>query len=258
MDTRVRLDDQIGVWSTQENSTKVAIHLAGLPNAPNPIPGITEFLLDCGFSILQPHYPGSYDSGGTFDPYGAYRCVFEWADGLSNGTVVDIKSGETVGPADVDLLSCHSYGTFTGMTALRRGFSPRFAVFFTTSFAYGKAGYAFGQIGDRSEDARWVVEGFPLTFRPQSPSIIEEFYIVNSAADLAVDPCESFTSCFVVTPGSDPGLDAQRSLEGAKAFIEGHPERFILGGSMVAEGAGHAVKSMLTASVKASLREWCG
>jgi len=89
---RVKKADQVANWTTPNiDYEKVAIHLPGLPNKPTPIPGITQFLVNNGYAVLQPHYPGTYDSGGGFNPYKAHECIAFWKNEIENGKLYDVK-----------------------------------------------------------------------------------------------------------------------------------------------------------------------
>ncbi|MEV5721548.1 hypothetical protein AB0L41_47485 [Amycolatopsis mediterranei] len=254
---RVKFEDQIANWSAPEDYSKVAIHLAGLPNTPLPVPGITEFLTGQGYALLQPHYPGTHDSAGVFDPYATHVIVPAWMSALERGLVIDLgKSEKLEAKEDVSLLSSHSYGTYVGMRALREGAMVDKAVFFCTSFAYGKLGRQFGQIDDKSSSARYVRDAFPLTFRTERQDAIEEFYVEHSHDDLHMAPAEGVTDCFVVSPGADETSDPKVSQSGALNFLRSHAERFSVGGNLIAEGAGHAVASMLNEQVRSELAKW--
>ncbi|MEO1523379.1 MAG: hypothetical protein AAFU78_21745 [Cyanobacteria bacterium J06633_2] len=256
--TRIRLSDQIANWSTPEGIAKAtAIHLPGLPNSPMPIPGITEFLIGLGYEVLQPHYPGTYDSAGAFNPYNSFECVSFWANGLRDGTIEKLANLQNLeANRTVALLSCHSFGSYTGMKALRNGFEVEKAIFFGTSFCYGPEGERFGIRGDKTEHSRFVERAFPKTFGVSEDGIIEEFFMRHSHDSLAGFAKRTSTDCVAVVPNADPTIDPAASKVGVTSFFDDHPTAILLHDFLVADKAGHAVASMLTDDVKRRLTDW--
>lgn len=256
---RVKKNDQIANWVTPNTEfDKIAIHLPGLPNKPTPIPGITEFLIGQGYAVLQPHYSGTYDSGGKFDPYIAYECIDFWKKTIENGQLYDVKEASEINaPKSLALLSCHSFGTYAGMTALRKGLVVPKVIFFCTSFAYGEKGKEFGQVGDKTKHSRYVRDAYSLTFRTTEPDIIEEFFTIHSKGDLEVKSVDGITQCFIVSPGADPTGNPIISQKGSRDFIESHPNRFKIIGSMIAKNSGHGVHEMVKdVDVAEALKKW--
>src|SRR5579859_2393516 len=73
------------------NTEHAAIFLYGFP-ATISENAATDLLLSCGLTVLQPHYPGTYDSKGHFSPQSAIDMVSELVEALSCGQVYDLKN----------------------------------------------------------------------------------------------------------------------------------------------------------------------
>ena len=259
MTTRVAAGDQLANWSPSDTGEqKIAIHLPGLPNLPTPIPGITQLLARAGFNVLQPHYPGTYESEGQFDPYETYRCVAHWISHLESGDVVDLKRESLLGiKAGPDLLSCHSFGSYVGFKALRQEVHVKKAMFFGTSFRYGIDGQQYGVRGDKTEHSRFLERAYAKCFRSSQKGIIEEFFVRNSKELFEFENSSaSMVRCLAVAPDSDPTIDYAASEDGVKGIFESYPNLFSLDRFLVARGAGHSVASMLTPEVSKSILEW--
>ena len=133
--TRVNLNGVMCNYSLNQDSKSkgIAIHLPGLPNLPIPIPGITQFLVELGYEVIQPHYIGTYDSAGYFEPLQSHFVVDEILNALSqNKEWQDLRNGATISiTGTFKVLSCHSFGTFVGVRALlSSNYTPAHALFF--------------------------------------------------------------------------------------------------------------------------------
>jgi alpha/beta superfamily hydrolase len=254
--TRISFAGQIGVLSQPSNPKGFAIHLAGLPNNPEPIPGITQFLVEQGLSVLQPHYNGSHDSDGIFDPSLSHQCVEFWLNALDCNKAIDVRSQQKIQISrhDLRILSCHSFGTFVGMNALCSGLVARKAVFFAPMFSFGSKASDYGLRLNLKAHGKYIAAAYPLTFRTSSASVLPDFYGTSHESKVVDSPCK--TSCFFVAGEEDPGVDSGKCLAGATDFIHQRSERFVLNDAVVAIGANHSVSSMLTDAVKSSLVSW--
>lgn len=258
-ETRIGYQGQIALWCRPlDDFHSIALHLPGLPNIPTPIAGITEFLVSRGFAVLQPHYPGTHDSNGVFDPYQTYRCVDIWSNAMKSGEIVDLRKGERL-PAQkrLTLLSSHSFGTYVGMKALRSGFQVERALFFAPIFGFGRFAKAFGLKTDLAKHAKYIRDAYRETFRPATSDVIEKFYLDFDGDNYpACSNDLTHTNCIAVVGQNDAVVDPDVNRRGTARFFAQHERRFTFAGALVAENADHSVQDMLTPDVGEKLLTW--
>ena len=246
--TRIRVDGATALVSYTErpNGMAGAIHLAGLPNSPFPIPGITEYATR-RFLLLQPHYFGTYDSDGEFVPGDTDGTLRHWLD-QADCAVSDLESGETFDlPNRWSLLSSHSFGTFPLLkTLLETNVSPSLALFMAPTYAFGSEAQAAGVQIDFERHARFIETAFPHTFRVPTPGTIASFFEQESQFATSYDSTESNrVPCVFIAGAEDPLVDAQKALSYAEGLCERFSDRLEFRDGIVTNGAGHDVAGLL-------------
>ncbi len=81
---RVRFRGIGGSFFGAERPRGIAINLPGMPARVHATP-IVPLMIECGYSVLQLQYFGTYDSQGNFDPRLAHRTDLESLRGIKNG-----------------------------------------------------------------------------------------------------------------------------------------------------------------------------
>jgi len=95
------------VFEPSGPTRNVSLFLYGFPAMIGPNK-MTDLLVSHGFVVLQPHYPGTYDSAGTFDPFSAADAVATIVEAIRDGKVQDLRSNKTrhISPA---ITACVGY-----------------------------------------------------------------------------------------------------------------------------------------------------
>jgi len=150
------------------NPSKIALALPGLPYVPGAQDYFLE-LIDCGYSVIQPQYIGTYDSTGTFSPDSAICTVRSTIDELAQG-IYDARSQNIMISGKLDLVVAHSFGTWTAVNSLHSFSTSTPIVLLSPFFAMGRQKTDMGITIDLSDQVNYIARALPLTFRLSSPN----------------------------------------------------------------------------------------
>lgn len=238
----------------RDRMDKIALNLTGIPTTTTPTPAV-PFLVSMGYSVFQPQYIGSFDSAGEFAPENTIRSVFEAAEQIGEGVVFDLRDEVTIKIASkADLLVAHSFGTYSGIGAIIRGFRPKLAIMFSPMFEFGSKKERVGLKLDLERHARYISAALPLTFRTKDPNILHEFFVEQSHfhpdPDLISSKEEKLTRVLAIVGSEDPSIDPQINEYYVRTFIEEYSDAMHLDDYLVAQGAGHSVEQLLASPIR--------
>lgn len=248
----------LSFWFSTPNSgvaDRSVVHLPGLPNNPFPIPGITEFVAEHA-NIIQPQYYGTYDSRGDFVPEESHKIVADLTKFAGQKFKTARKQVEQVFPNSLQVLSCHSFGTFVGMQYLLHTppeHLPKAAFFFAPMLSYGSDADQAGIELDLELQADFVTNCFPGTFRLPSTQHLAQFFKKDFQPKRAEDNGAK-VRCYFIYGGSDPMLNLTKSMDFNSKFLK-VTESLHMVEQIAVPTAGHDVASMLNDEVKTMLRE---
>ena len=99
-------------YNKEYSNNKCALFLYGFP-ATIGSNDMTELLVEKGYTVLHPHYYGTYDSEGDFTPSAAYKTVEAINRIVKNGQVRNLKNN-TVSrlPNVITVCVAYSFGAF--------------------------------------------------------------------------------------------------------------------------------------------------
>lgn len=127
---------------------------------------VTQILLKLGLSVVQPQYPGTYDSSGSFTPLvsmGIFRTV---ATTLRAGKAMSVKSGKVLNlPLGPSVCIAHSFGCFPALRAAVDLLDLRVLALLGPAIAYGQDESGCGLLEDGVEHVAYVKRARPFTFR---------------------------------------------------------------------------------------------
>ena len=99
-------------YKEHSNNEKCALFLYGFP-ATVGSNKLTELMVDCGYTVLHPHYYGTYDSIGDFTPFSAFDTVKEIVKITRKSTVRNLKSNaDYLLPKKISICIGYSFGAF--------------------------------------------------------------------------------------------------------------------------------------------------
>ncbi|MEQ3530177.1 hypothetical protein [Pseudoalteromonas sp. XMcav11-Q] len=138
------------------------LSLIGLPSFPGPNKMIEE-VVKYGYIVIQPHYPGTYDSDGELSPSAFYE-VFEHLNLLlhtgipKGGSVIDIPKTNIV-------LTGHSFGCAALLRGVCKFEYEANAIFFGPAAHYSRESPDYGLIEDGPEHFSKLRLSHPHTYR---------------------------------------------------------------------------------------------
>lgn len=99
-------------YNKNKNNNKCALFLYGFP-ATIGSNELTEFLVDRGYTVLHPHYYGTYDSIGDFSPQSAYKTVEVINEIVKNSLVKNLKKNTVYKlPNKISICIGYSFGAY--------------------------------------------------------------------------------------------------------------------------------------------------
>lgn len=99
-------------YNKKKNINKCALFLYGFP-ATIGSNNLTELLVDKGYTVLHPHYYGTYDSIGDFTPQSSFETVKIITDIVSNSLVRNLKSNSVYKlPDKISICIGYSFGAY--------------------------------------------------------------------------------------------------------------------------------------------------
>lgn len=143
---------------------KTAILLYGFP-ATIGQNKVTDELLKNGFTVLQPHYPGMYDSGGIFSPSNSSCCVNTVNKAIQNNKVIDVKNKEREIPSTISICVGQSYGCFVAMRSFKFLPELKSIILLAPAVNYGQKDTNCGFFEDGNEFVAYVRRSRPHTYR---------------------------------------------------------------------------------------------
>ncbi len=143
-------------------SSPIAMVLLGMP-ATIGESEVTRLLNSEGFTVVQPHYAGTYDSAGEFHPAAAVMTARAVAKSLVDGEVIDVKNqvSRTIA-SSIALLVGYSFGAHVACHALH-SINAQGLLLISPAISYGTT-----ETGFKSEDITfldYVTRSRPYTYR---------------------------------------------------------------------------------------------
>lgn len=218
------------------DETGTALVLLGMP-ATIGESALTRLLNQAGYTVLQPHYPGTYDSRGEFTPREAAESINEIVAAVGHGSVLDAKNNAARAIRNhVDVTIGYSFGAHI---ALRTGIPSRHLLLISPAVAYGTDSTGFGE-----EDASFLdypSRSRPLTYRVGDTEEWGAFYRgEQNRFELSESQC---LKALVVYGSEDSSLQSDRLEAGIDELLSRHgiETRFLR-----IDGGGHSASSLLT------------
>jgi len=156
---------------------KCALFLYGFP-ATLGSNSLTEILVNSGYTVLHPHYYGTYDSSGDFTPLSAYRTVEVIGNIVDNGNVLDLKSNKQIQiPTTIDICVAYSFGAFVLKHTLKYMNKVRAILLFSPVMSNNINNKTCWVNIDGQEHLDYVIRTRPYTYRINDLSIWKDQYV---------------------------------------------------------------------------------
>lgn len=142
-----------------------AIYFYGFPGSIGQTV-VTEFLANLGFIVLQPHYPGTYESDGEHTPQSAIKSVAEINYILENFKLQNVKSLKPVPLSpNIELCVGNSFGAFIALRGATYLPKLKTLVLLAPAISYGVSGKGCVINEDGDLHYEYVKRSRPYTYR---------------------------------------------------------------------------------------------
>lgn len=239
------------VMSPKQSLMETAMVLLGFP-ATIGESALTNFLQELGFVVVQPQYPGTYDSSGVFTPDSATSSVTDVVRGLGRGFVTNLKRLDKQAiPALTSVCVGYSFGAHIALHALAGLPDVRHLVLLAPAVTYGDSATGFD-----SEDLsfmEYVSRSRPHTYRLGNMDRWSELFSGRrngfpSASGGNLQSVHAFVGDL------DGSIVASRLAVGLPQVMESIAPG-VETTVHVVEGAGHSSSQLLNADTRTRIRE---
>jgi len=221
---------------------RLGLYLYGFPGSIGEA-APTRAFLQSGYPVVQPHYPGTYDSAGECSPSTAMEMVRILGNALKGGSLESVKDGSPIVlPHAVTTCVGHSYGCFVALRGAACLEGLRQLILLGPAVAYGP-----GKVGLREDGGahvNYVRRSRPFTYRGLDPTDWAAFYAGAYDGPVGRAP-DSLLEIDLRVGADDKYFDTAVLLEHAsevvKEALPGAPEARI----KVVADAGHGPAGLL-------------
>src|ERR1043166_7497360 len=199
---------------------EVALFLPGFP-ATLGENSLTKLLQKTGYTVVFPHYRGTYDSSGEFTPIEAIATAREIMEGLEAGEMRDTKSNYRASlPSKVTVCCGYSFGCFVTLHVAPSLVDVRSVLFFSPALTYGPAEVSSGFRESGLPFLDYVRRSRPLTYRLGAEPVWRNFYegkmnLVGNEVQRAALTVDCFLG------GRDGSFDQALFVKNFKTIVQG-------------------------------------
>lgn len=165
----------VDVMHSGKPSRRSAIYFYGFPGSIG-VNALTEKLVDSGVMVLQPHFPGTYDSSGKFDPF-AGSAVLSAIFSDNQSVYKSVKSGKEIEIMRPTCVFGHSFGAFAALEGAHEAKGIDKLVLLAPAISFKSGDYGCGLIGEDISHYDYVQRSRPYTYRLVDKSLFEEMYL---------------------------------------------------------------------------------
>jgi hypothetical protein len=255
---RIRIDGLAALvyWPDGAGFSKTALIAPGLPYDLAQ-DRIVPVLTASGFGVIQPQYIGTYDSDGFFTPQGCIETLLRFERLIAtHDRLYDIRGERyfNIGPR-VDVLSAHSFGTYSAVGALLRGLRPSLTILMSPMFEFGAKRAEVGLQLDVRKHVRHIANALPLTFRMKTVAEWEDFFLDQTCFHPRPNDvtCPSPSDVFVICGDADTSLQLCQSVQYVRSFCESYKQCLHLTTHEIVAGGTHDVSTLLTPEIVSQL-----
>lgn len=143
----------------------MAVYLYGFPGSSGKTEPVLR-LVDAGYTVIQPHYRGTYDSIGEFSPITSISLLAEIESIIRSGELIEVKSNNIVRvPTNIDFVVGHSFGCFPALKGCGALIGVTKLLLLGPQIAFDVSESGVGSTEDGLEHFLYVERSRPLTYR---------------------------------------------------------------------------------------------
>jgi len=227
-----------------EPNGKAGLYLHGFPGSIG-VNIVIAYLLNEGYTVLQPHYPGTYDSDGRCEPETAISMIKEVAQGISDGRVENIKKKELISiPKNIEICVGHSFGCFVALRGSRYLPSLKTLILLGPAITYGSNENSCGLKEDGDFHVNYVRRSRPFTYRLGSTAAWRNLY--RGTMDVIEDKIKGNAKYVIGIVGTeDKYFDLAVLRENFENIIRAYIPSVNVSKLIMVENASHDSKTLL-------------
>lgn len=242
----------IDVFKSKKHEPKyTAIYLYGFPGS-NGSNLFIEYLVDKGFIVFQPNYPGTFDSDGKHSPLNSISFMENVSNIIQDGKFSEIKSNKTINfPPRLDLLSGSSFGCFVALRCTHYFEKINSLILFSPVLTFSTSGeHDCGFFEDGSENVDYVAKSRPFTYRLLDKREWLDLY--NGKFDLVVNK-GNVNKVFSVIGENDGCFSIDKYKSNYKDIINTHLNTDLIQNILVSGGK-HSISTLLSKELRSEIQ----
>lgn len=232
-------------------SIGTAVYLYGFPGSMGQTDPVQQ-LVKTGFSVLQPHFPGTYDSSGECTPAACFEVLSRLEGMVRTGTLPNAKNGKNIpGVEPISVLVGHSFGAFAALHSCAPLPEVREIFLLGPAIAFSKGLEGIGLEEDVDKQFSYIQKTRPFTYRLGDKREWRDLY--SGARDRKFERDAGDISRIVVVCGAedpyfDHGLLEKNAEEIVRTVIRGTYEFH----NVSVPGVGHGPAGLMLPALELS------
>ena len=236
-------------YSKEKSVNACALFLYGFPATIGPNQ-LTEYLVEKGYTVLQPHYYGTYDSIGEFTPASAVTTVEAINRIIKKGEVINLKTEKTISiPNRITICIGYSFGAY--VLKHSRGFfnDLETILLFSPIMSNNENNDTFWTSEDGLDNLNYVIRTRPFTYRIKN----NESWLESYVKDPNIEPTsmiDSVKSVLWVYGSKDDEIIPSLIYEKYKVITQKYLGKSAKSTLICVDNGEHKIATLLTIAVK--------
>ena len=237
-------------WDPDKVNNRIALYQYGFPGSIGTNL-LIDYLVELGFYVILPHFPGTFDSAGEFTPINTYNFYKKINDSVVNGATISLKNNKLLNiPLKIEYAFGHSYGCWTVLRGARYLKELKTIFLFGPAITYSEYNFKSncGLIENGLEHINMVIKSRPYTFRLNDVNSFLKLY-KGDYDDFNI-PLTLINNVIGVVGLNDPYFDLKRLRNRFNEIITSFFNDEIECRLIEVEGGNHSLESLLNGQIK--------
>jgi len=232
-------------YNKEYSNNQCALFLYGLP-ATIGSNDLTELLVEKGYTVLHPHYFGTYDSLGDFTPSSAYKTVAKINEIVKNGTVRNLKNNTIVLlPNTITVCIGYSFGAFVLKHSIKYLETAKTILLTSPVMSNNKLNSLCWVNEHGEKHLNYVIRTRPFTYRIKNTTEWYDAY-VNDNFEHGDISNNSVNNILWIYGKHDPAMIEKLLIEKYKMASESTLSKNATCDIMCVENGNHSINSLMT------------
>jgi hypothetical protein len=164
----------IDVMHSGKQCKNCVLYFYGFPGSIG-VNALTEKLVSLDIMVLQPHFPGTYDSAGSFDPFSG-STVLSTVYSHDEHVCKSVKSGKDIKILKPSCVYGHSFGAFAALEGVYKAEGISKLVLLAPAISFKDNREGCGLKGEDVTHYDYVKRSRPYTYRLSKRENFEKLY----------------------------------------------------------------------------------